>query len=96
VRLLADMDQFDPTSDAEFEKRLFIPGIRRAGDFLAAAVLQSPGKILLHNLSPAFPSDWYHASFEAAGSPELLDLRLTQLGDADLLELIAPDPKRRR
>jgi dienelactone hydrolase len=96
VRLLADMAQFDPTSDAEFEKRLFIPGIRRAGDFLAAGALQSPGKILLHNLSPAFPSDWYQASFEAAGSPELLDLRLTQLGDADLLELIAPDPKRRR
>jgi dienelactone hydrolase len=96
VRLLADLDQFDPTSDAEFEKRLFIPGIRRAGDFLAAGVLQSPGQTLLHNLSPAFPSDWYHASFEAAGSPELLDLRLTQLSEADLLELIAPDPKRRR
>ena len=96
VRLLADLDQFDPASDAEFEKRLFIPGLRRAGDFLAAAALQSPGQTLLHNLSPAFPSDWYHASFEASGSPELLDLRLAQLGEADLLELIAPDPKRRR
>lgn len=96
VRLLADLDQFDPTSDAEFEKRLFIPGIRRAGDFQAAGVLQSPGKTLLHNLSPAFPNDWYHASVEAAGSPELLDVRLAQLSEADLLELIAPEPKRRR
>jgi hypothetical protein len=96
VRLLADLDQFDASSDAEFEKRLFIPALRRAGDFLAAAVLQSPGRTLLHNLSPAFPNDWFHASFEAAGSPDLLDVRLAELGEADLLELIAPDPKRRR
>jgi dienelactone hydrolase len=96
VRLLADLDQFDPTSDTEFGRRLFIPGIRRAGDFLAAGVLQPGGNTLLHNLSPAFPADWYHASFEAAGSPDLLDLRLAQLGEAELLEMIAPDPRRRR
>jgi dienelactone hydrolase len=96
VRLLADLDQFDPASDAEFEKRLFIPGIRRAGDFLAAAVLLAPGKTLLHNLSPAFPSGWYQAGFEAAGSPELLDLRLAHLSDAELLDMIAPELKRKR
>jgi dienelactone hydrolase len=96
VRLIADLDQFDATSDSEFEKRLFIPGIRRAGDFLAASVLQTQGQTLLHNLSPSFPSDWYQASFEAAGTPELLDLRMVELGEADLLELVAPDPRRRR
>jgi len=96
VRLLADMDQFDVSSDAEFEKRLFIPGLRRAGDFLAAGVLQSSGKTLLYNLAPSFRSDWYQASAEAAGTAELLDLRLAEFSQADLLELIAPDPRRRR
>jgi hypothetical protein len=96
IRLLADMDQFETTSDAEFEKRFFISGIRRAGDFLAAAVLQTGGKTLLHNLAPSFPSDWYQASFQAAGAGDQLDLRLTPLADAELLEMIAPDPKRKR
>ncbi len=95
VRLVADLDQFDPSSDSAFEQRLFIPGLRRAGDFLAAAVLQAGGQTLLHNVSPGFPSDWYKASFEAAGAPDLLDLRLAQLSQEDLLERIAPNPKRR-
>jgi hypothetical protein len=96
VRLIADLNQFDATSDAEFENRLFIPGIRRAGDFLAASSLQTQGQTLLYNLSPSFPVDWYQTSFEAAGTPELLDARVVKLGEADLLELIAPDPRRRR
>jgi dienelactone hydrolase len=96
VRLLADMDQFDVTSDSEFEKRLFIPGLRRSGDFLATAVLQSSGRTLLYNLAPSFPSDWHQASAQAAGTAELLDLRVAELGEADLLEMIAPDPRRRR
>jgi len=96
VRLIADLDQFDPSSDNEFEKRLFIPGFRRAGDFLAASVLQTQGQTLLHNLAPSFPTDWYQASFEAAGTPELLDMRVVELSEADLLELVAPDPRNRR
>ncbi len=96
VRLIADLDQFDAASDAEFEKRLFIPGIRRAGDFLAASALLTQGQTLLHNLAPSFPVDWYQASFEASGTPELLDTRVVELGESDLLELIAPDPRRRR
>jgi dienelactone hydrolase len=46
-----DVDGFDPSKDDDFLKRLFIPGLRRAGDFATAAV---PKRSLLHNTGGRF------------------------------------------
>ena len=73
--LVADMGKFDPTDDNEFVAKLFIPGIRRAGDFRAAAVLRAGGKTTLHNVSPQFPQAWFDASFAAAAGLESLNVR---------------------
>jgi dienelactone hydrolase len=55
VNLAADLAQFRAATDAEYVEKFFIPGIRKAGDFRAAAVLVKSGKTLLHNASPEFP-----------------------------------------
>ena len=51
---------------------LFIPGLRRAGDFRAVATLLSDASVLLHNGHEAFPAPWFQAAFAAAGRAERL------------------------
>ena len=57
VNLAADMNQFRTDEDKEYLAKLFIPGIRKAGDFLAAATLATQGKLFLYNASETFPAD---------------------------------------
>lgn len=70
----ADLDGFDPTTDSEYVNGLFIPGIRRAGDFRAAAPLLTETQLLLHGGHEAFPVPWYRAAFEAAGHADGLTI----------------------
>ncbi len=93
IRLAADLAQFDAASDDEFERRFFIPGIRRAGDFRAAATLLPVSPVLLHNVHAAFPVDWLRASFDAAGASDSLDVREARLSETELLNWLAPDPR---
>jgi dienelactone hydrolase len=87
VNLAADLAQFGADSDEEYINKFFIPGLRKAGDFRAAAVLDTENKLLLYNASQDFPSDWVRDSAQAGGS--VADLRPTA-GEADLLAWIAP------
>jgi dienelactone hydrolase len=48
-----DVGQFDTSSDADFVERLYIPGLRRAGDLQTAAAL-ARGRIVVHNAGPKF------------------------------------------
>ena len=70
--VVADADGFDAATDSEYVERLFIPGLRRAGDFRAVAALVSDRNLLLHNTPDGFPTAWYGAAFDAAGRPESL------------------------
>lgn len=95
IRLIADLDGFDAGSDAEFESKLFIPHIRKAGDFRAASVLVAGHRTLLHNVNTSFPRDWIEASFEAAEAQDMLELQSTALSEQELIERIAPGRRRR-
>ena len=68
----ADLDQFDAATDMSYVDGLFIPGLRRAGDFRAVATLLSDASVLLHNGHEAFPAPWFQAAFAAAGRAERL------------------------
>ena len=46
-RAILDVGGFDPSSDAAFLERLYIPGIRRAGDVQTAAKM-ARGEVVLH------------------------------------------------
>ena len=94
--VVADLDGFIADSDEEFERKFFIPGLRKAGDFRAAAVLLPPGRTLLYHAAPSFPTEWFEASFEAAGAQDDLEVRTGPLDEEELLERIAPRRSRRR
>jgi dienelactone hydrolase len=48
-----DVEQFDTSSDADFLDRLFIPGLRRAGDLQTAASM-ARGRTIVHNAGTRF------------------------------------------
>lgn len=70
--VIADLDQFDATDDSAYVADLFIPGLRRAGDFRAVAALTSDRSLLLHNAHAAFPSRAFRAAFDADGNSDNL------------------------
>jgi hypothetical protein len=50
------VSQFDNSSDDAFVERLYIPGIRRAGD-LQTAVSMKTGTAIIHNAARGFRLD---------------------------------------
>jgi Acetyl xylan esterase (AXE1) len=48
-----DVSRFDASSDAAFVERLYIPGVRRAGDFRTAVAI-ARGELVVHNAGTAF------------------------------------------
>ena len=90
LTVAADLDRFDASDDESYLNRLFIPGLRRAGDVRAAAPLLSRGSLLLHNVHPAFPLSWFETSFEAAGRPENLRIDEERASAGALLAWLEP------
>jgi dienelactone hydrolase len=83
VNLAADMAQFAADTDEEYVNKLFIPGLRRAGDFRAASVMSTQGRALIYNASAQFPADWARQAAKAAGSE--LDLRTGAVDEPNLV-----------
>lgn len=52
-RAVVNVGGFDTTSDAQFLERVYIPGLRRAGDFQTAAAM-ARGEVIVHGAGDAF------------------------------------------
>jgi hypothetical protein len=52
-RTIADVARFDTSSDADYLNRVYIPGLRRAGDFQTAAGM-ARGEVIVHGAGDAF------------------------------------------
>ena len=89
VNLAADLAQFPTDDDQQYIDRFFIPGLRKAGDFKAAAVVDTEGKLLLYNGGAGFPADWAKESAEAGGS--IAEVRASKASEAELLAWVAPE-----
>jgi hypothetical protein len=92
VNLVADLAQFAADTDAEYVNRLYIPGLRKAGDFRAGSVMNSQGRELLYNASPQFPADWARQAAQVAGNE--LDLRSGSVTEPDVAAWITSVPRR--
>lgn len=70
LTVAADLHHFNAASGGDYLENFFIPHIRKAGDFRAAAPLLAGRRLLVHNLHESFPMEWYERSFAAAGAPK--------------------------
>lgn len=90
VSLAAYLAHFPSDTDQEYIDRFYIPGLRKAGDFRAAAVVDTQGRLLLHGVGGVFPADWVKDSAQAGGTTA--DVRDGKASEADLLAWVAPGP----
>ncbi len=67
ARLAADADTFNSDTDEAFIKDLPIPGIRRAGDFLTAALADIQTPLLIHNTGGSFKTQNIAAAYRSLG-----------------------------
>lgn len=63
--LVVDAAAFPSTDDSAYLKRLFVPGLRRAGDVRTAQALVSPISLLIHNTSGYFDTLWAKSAYQA-------------------------------
>ena len=72
-RALLDVGDFDPSSDDDFLGRLYIPGLRRAGD-LATALSMAAGPVVLHDAGAAFTLPGARIETRRLTAAEIADL----------------------
>src|SRR5215472_16773282 len=89
VDLAADLMQFRTDADDEYLARLEIPGIRKSGDFRAAGVLNTQGRLLAYNVGSDFPINWIRHSADLGGSS--VEIRSTRATAAELLTWLAAE-----
>jgi len=70
-----DVDAFDPDDDdAAYVDHLFVPLLRRTGDFKTAAVMTAPARLEIRNLEVGPLHTWIRQVYRAAGALEMLRL----------------------
>ncbi|MGB9588137.1 MAG: hypothetical protein ACPL7O_08155, partial [Armatimonadota bacterium] len=87
-RTVIDMNGFDDADDEQFIKQLFVPCLRRAGDFRTAAALIAPGQLLIHNTQGRCSKDWFVDVYKAANNPSALRILETRISDEMLVSCL--------
>jgi dienelactone hydrolase len=68
----ADASVFDASKDESYLEKLYIPLLRRAGDFESAAWLAPASPLLVHNTGGRFSSDAFRQAFALRGASDRL------------------------
>ena len=79
---VADFNGLSFESDSQFEEHLFIPLLRRAGDFRTAAAMIVPAPLTLWNLPEGPVNSWFRDVYHAGGASEMLQFRKGQISIA--------------
>jgi hypothetical protein len=72
-RAIVDVAKFDNSSDQMFVDRLYIPGIRRAGD-LQTAISMTKGSVVIHNAGERFTLNGARVERRSLTPKEILEL----------------------
>ena len=73
-RTLVDVSRFSSEEDRAYLEHLYVPVLRRAGDFKTAAMLGPATRLLIHNTGESFETDWFRQAYELAGKADLLEI----------------------
>lgn len=87
-KTIIDANGFDSSNDQAFVEKLFVPCLRRAGDFQTASALICPGSLFIHNTRGFFKTDWVEDVYRAAGALSFLKIRGTRATDAEIADWV--------
>ena len=82
--LAADAASFDASKDESFIHHLYIPLLRKAGDFASAAWLAPASPLLLHNTGGLAWGEAYKQAYALQNAGERLKMLDTQASDAEI------------
>ncbi len=80
----ADAAGFDASKDESYLEKLYIPLLRRAGDFESAAWLAPASPLVLHNTGGRFSSDAFRQAFALRGASDRLRIFEAALPDSEI------------
>ena len=76
---LVDVSNFSSEEDGAYLEHLYVPVLRRAGDFKTAAMLALATRLLIHNTGENFSTDWFRQAYELAGTTDLLEIESDEI-----------------
>ena len=78
-RTLVDVSRFSSEEDQAYLEHLYVPVLRRAGDFKTASMLAPATRLLIHNTGDSFDTGWFRQAYELAGKTDLLEIEPAEL-----------------
>jgi hypothetical protein len=88
-RTAVDVAEFDNNNDDLFVSELFVPSLRRAGDFRTAGALIAPSELFIHNTGNAFNAGWTTDVYKAIGAESKLIVQKEKATDVKIVEWLA-------
>jgi len=82
-RLALDASRFGTAIDRDYLERLYVPLLRRVGDFRTAAALVAPTPLLLHNTGGRFVATWLRSTYALAKATPSLQIRREAATEAE-------------
>jgi hypothetical protein len=84
---IVDFNKFDYNNDDAWVKDLYIPHIRKAGDFRTSAALISPANLCIYNASASFSTGWFKDIYKVADAEEFLRIQSEKMDTQAILGL---------
>ena len=84
-RTVVDVSRFASEDDRAYLDHLYIPVLRRVGDFKTASMLAPATPLLIHNAGESFDTQWVQQAYRLAGKTSLLQIRSTKIRQAQLI-----------
>ena len=85
-RTVVDVDRLNIGEDEECLKDLFVPGLRRAGDFRTAGALTAPGWLFVHNTGGQFDTGWIADVYQAVHTEDRLRIQRERATTDEILD----------
>ena len=84
-RTLVDVSRFSSEEDQAYLEHLYVPVLRRAGDFKTASMLAPATRLLIHNTGDSFDTGWFRQAYELAGKTDLLEIEPAEFSREQVL-----------
>jgi dienelactone hydrolase len=82
---IADVSQFQSQEDQAYLDQLYIPLIRRAGEFRTALTLAPTSRLLIHNAGTQFDTQWVRNVYQLSQADSALRIETGKLSQTELL-----------
>ena len=86
VTTVVDANQFESENDEAYLGDMFIPNLKRTGDFAVAGALIAPNKLFIHNTGTRFKTDFIENAYKTCDSAKEFIRKSEKASDNEVIE----------